>query len=612
MCGISGVATCYGRELSIPEPVIRRMNGLIARRGPDDHGFWQNRHVALAHQRLAIQSPLDGDQPFHLGNPNTNDHLSISYNGEIYNHPQLRKQFEADGQPYQTDCDTETVARVFRKFGLPGLNRLRGMFAFAAYDARSKTLTLARDPLGIKPLYYALVQTPAGLEVAFASEPIAILDHPHISIQPDWITVSAYLTTIRTTLGHRSMFEGVHVVQPGHAVTIDLAGDEPKLKMTQWYDTPTHQNTTLSYEEAVERTAEVIAESTADHLLSDVPLCALLSGGLDSCITSLLAASQNPSLKTFCTGAGDPTDPESDLFHAKNVANFLDLEHHQSIISQGDFTELWQWMIGQLAVPLSTPNEVAIFVVASQLAEHAKVTLSGEGADELFAGYGPPLKKFSQYLDKPHDANGNPIPPSIAYLQSVTWVPPSLKPQILSPEVHRLIDRDTHLLEEVDLAFDQNHDPYSLDLSHFLRAQQNFNLTGLLGRLDTATMLAGVEGRTPFADIRVAEFANSLPIRYHYDGVRTKRLLRDAFKSYFPPETIERPKASFPLPFQSWLAEFTPSIAGVTVARDVFTPQTLHQIEHFGSTNWLTSWPVMNLTIWLETFWGSATRRNVA
>lgn len=608
MCGILGTATSSHSRLALNKLALTRLRDMLTHRGPDAAGFWQNNHVALTHRRLAIIDPEHGQQPFHVGAPNTPGHVAISYNGEIYNHLELRKELQKLGHTFQTTCDTETVAHAFAQWGKDAFHRFRGMFAIAAYNHDDDTLTLARDPLGIKPLYYALIQAPHGTEIAFASEPPPILAHPYMPLQPDWVTVSSYMTTIRTTLGRRTMYEGLKTLLPGEIVTANLQEQTPRFAsefQKQHTAQPIH-----NLREATEQTKNLITDSVNAHLLADVPTCTLLSGGIDSSIISAIAVDKNPQLHTYCSGAYGPENGE-DFHYAKTVAKHINTQHTEAPVTDQTFAQLWPWMIQQLGVPLSTPNEVAIYTVAQALSPHAKVALSGEGADELFAGYDAPLIDFANYIANPFDEAGNAITPAAHYLQQTSWIPIALKPQIFNPDVFTKIDDDMPLIEETHKLFQLQGDD-ELSMRSCLRAQQHFNLTGLLSRLDTATMLASVEGRTPFADAHVAAFAQAQTFDHHFAAqttdnkpTRSKRLLRDAFANRLPQSVTTRPKASFPLPFQSWMSSQSESLATSSVAAQVFHPQVIAQVIADPATHWTAAWPMINLSIWLEQNWGA-------
>ena len=630
MCGIIGLATLHGSHLSLNDHAFRGLRDRLAHRGPDGAGFWRDNHTMLGHRLLAIVDPAHGEQPWHTGTPGHPDHQVLTYNGEIYNHKQLRRELESLGHHFTTGCDTETVATALAHWGIKdALTRFRGMFALALYEPHSRTLTLARDPLGIKPLYYTVIQTPQGSELLFSSEIPAILAHPHCPHEPDWVTVSAYLSTIRTTLGSRTMYEGISVIQPGEMVTLNLNTDSLHPHAQTWYEQPTAPDLP-SLEEAVSQTQSIIQDSVSAHLQSDVPVCALLSGGLDSSITAQLASHEIEDLRTWCAGAPDTGDND-DFPHAREMAKHLGTHHEEAIITREDFLERWPWMIDQLGVPLSTPNEVAIYTVASALSKHAKVTISGEGADELFAGYGQALALFQNY--HPDDPLTTP---EACFLNTISWIPPTTKSRVLHPEVYEAAERDNILQEEVRRVGFAHHSPANTpDITPFLHAHRHFNLTGLLGRLDTATMLASVEGRTPFADAPVASFAESLPAHYHFasspeniagqigkhgssDPFLTKRLLRCAFQHNLPDSILTRPKASFPLPFRSWMKDQLHLPLQSSLARATFTEESLLRIAASGqsdagsSPDWAACWPILNLTHWLESRWGSQSQRLAA
>lgn len=625
MCGVLGIVAGAGRILSVNERTIVRMRDLMRHRGPDGEGLWMNHHVAFAHRRLSILDLEHGQQPYHLGAPNSSNHQVLSFNGEIYNHRALRIEMEDLGIKFETQCDTETLAKAWACWGADALPKLRGMFAFAVYEAKHQRVTMVRDPMGIKPLYYAIVQTHQGREVVFATEPLPVLGHPSVSVQPDWVTVSSYLTTVRTTLGRRSMYENVNVLQPGELVEIDVSSDVPQLSNHFWYQGKS-DSMVLTLEEAIKETQAIVTESIDSHLLSDVGNSTLLSGGLDSTIIAARASDHIPNLKTWCTGMISYPEVASDSFqdnlagdveHAMMAAHELGADHHMVPINYSQFNQVWPWMIKQTGLPLSTPNQVSIYQAAKSLSPFAKVALSGEGADEIFAGYDVQLMPFANYLRSAQRGQHKGQTPLDFYLQMTSWVPVQLKGDILNPSIMGQANQDYSLIEELQQIFG-SHKPEHYGLAHMMMAQRQFNLTGLLERLDSSTMLAGVEGRTPFADIRVSEFADQMPIDYHFamnqtlDAVTSKQLLRRAFAHRVPEHVLNRPKASFPLPFQSWMAEQGQAMLKSALTKDVFHHDAMATIAEQTSNQWATAWPVLNISMWLEAVWGSQVVRRAA
>ncbi len=619
MCGILGVLTTRDRTLSVGEPDLRRMRDRLAHRGPDDAGLWIRPDGALAHRRLAILDPERGGQPLVLPRPGRGP-LALTFNGEIYNHLDLRPELDAE-RPFATTCDAETLAFALSRWGpADACRRLRGMYAFGAWSPDEGTLTLARDPLGIKPLYYAIVDVDGGAELVFASEPVGILDHPHASVQPDWVTVSAYLTTIRTTLDDRSLFAGVHVVQPGEILTFDLKGDRPRLIERDVIEPPlgVDEDPLVDLDEAIARTRAGLESSVQAHLLSDAPLCSLLSGGLDSTIIATLAHDAMADLRTYAIGAAD--DADGDRVFAEEAAAELGVAHTGVTMDESLFHELWPQMIGAMLSPLSTPNETAIHAICRVLSKDAKVSLSGEGADELFAGYGPPLLAAARYRTHPFDEHGDALSPGSFYLQTVSWTPVGAKLSVLTPAVASAASCDAVLVDSIDRAYETCGGDGG-GLATFLHLQRRLNLTGLLQRLDSASMLASVEGRTPFADIEIARLAASFPMRAHIDldaaaaatddgggaavatAVETKRLLRAAFADRLPSSIVRRPKASFPLPFQTWMASHTAVLRESPTAREVFTPGVIDLVAADPTSNWMVAWPILNIAYWLRAIW---------
>ncbi|MEZ6210335.1 MAG: asparagine synthase (glutamine-hydrolyzing) [Phycisphaerales bacterium] len=607
MCGIVGIATSQGRSLSLDRAGVLELSNHIAHRGPDAAGAWSNGHVAIAHRRLSvIDTSQLGAQPMTSGESPT-PRLVLAYNGELYNDAELRHELGSLGVRFRSSCDTETVLRAIEVWGTEALHRLRGMFALSIYDTRLRLLTLARDPLGIKPMYFAQSDG----EVIFASEPTPILAHPRFSARPNLPMVSAYATTIRTVLGNETLFEGIKALAPGQILRSDLSGDRPVLNLSTWWEQREAPR--------ARSTRDVIADSVRRHLRSDVPTCALLSGGLDSTITATLAHDTLPDLRTYCAGAPSD-DPDDDLHHARRVARTLATNHAEAIIDEPRFHERWSWMIDQLGVPLSTPNEVAIYTVASRLrADGCVVTISGEGADELFAGYAIPLDAASAFVDSNNAATSEGG--GEFELSASAWIPIDFKPGVFLERVLRAAGHDDFLrsfyAEEFDRAAQETEREQGGALDAHLALHRRINLTGLLGRLDTATMLASVEGRTPFADIEVLRHASSLPMDQKYQppphadgGValatahRTKIALRRAFADVVPIEVLNREKASFPLPFQKWVPSRINLLRESRFASQIFRNEAIEAVCASPERLWALAWPMTNLALWGERWWG--------
>lgn len=619
MCGILGIACALGGRIGLTDAQVVRLRDTMSHRGPDASGLWRSeqRHVALAHRRLAVIEP---DPPEHGAQPMTTEdgRFVLVYNGELYNDGALRRELARCGTVFRTRCDTETVLRALAAWGADALARLRGMFALALFDSAEHRLLLARDPLGIKPLYLHVGRGDGG-PVVFASEIAAILAHPAVRAEPDWAAVSAYLTTIRTTLGERTLFDGVQTVRPGEAVTIDLAhGPVASVRRAAfWRSAPVRGHGEMDACEAASLVRSAVRESVGAHLRSDVPVCSLLSGGLDSTIIAALAAASEPpgGLRTYAAGHDDGA-PDADLACARRAAAELGTAHTEALITRDLFLERWPEMVGRLGVPLSTPNEVAINEVARRLrADGRVVALSGEGADELFAGYDAIVSAAMQF-ESAHAAALRADPANarvhraMLHVNAGAWTPPEHKADVLAPWAWNAGGRDEGWTRELarelgDLQ--EQAGPNATPADVHLRFVRRINLAGLLQRLDTAAMLERVEGRTPLADVRIAELAESLPIACKFvpgQPPLTKRALREAFAGDLPPWVVARPKASFPLPFQSWLDGAADALRVSALAAEAFAPGAVAAVLRDPGALWRLAWPMINLALWGERWWG--------
>lgn len=576
------------------------LRDLLSHRGPDGAGLWDGGHVLLTHRRLAVIDPTPAaDQPF--VDPQARGVLA--YNGEMYNDDDLRRELEARGVRFRTRSDTETVLHALLCWGADALARFRGMFALAFYDARSRSLLLARDPLGIKPLYV----TRTGGQTAFASEVRPLLRLPGFTPRPDLVTLSAYLTTIRTTLGRRTLYEGVETLEPGEWMCVRPAGDSLSYARGRIPRRVPRPCVKSADHDHVAQVREAVRGSVLAHLRSDVPACLLLSGGLDSTIIATAAAGHPASLHTYCSGAAGG-GADDDFTHARRVAASLGSLHTEAPVSREHFRERWPAMVAASELPLSTPNEVAIHHVASTLrAQGMIVALSGEGADELFCGYSLPMRHAAEFVAAGGTDGG------MHQLDDAAWVPRDAKPAVLSPDVLRSIEGDGHLAAWYQDAFTQataeaEDDADGLGgedtpLQAHARLMRRVNLAGLLLRLDSATMRAGVEGRTPFADVDVAALAERLPMRLKFDpslppAQGTKRCLRAAFRDDVPAEVLARDKASFPLPFQEWVRDLAPELLRSAFAAEVFTHAALHTVAARPGELWRLAWPMINVALW--------------
>ncbi len=591
MCGIFAIFAPGDGSAGLDERDFARLRDRLRHRGPDEAGIWNDRHALIGHRRLAIVDPAHGREPFVRGS--AEDPCVVVFNGELLNHRDLRRELAQEGDTFTTDCDAETAAVAVARWGEGAIDRFRGMFAIAWYRPRGRRLTLARDAFGVVPLLHATL--PDGrLAVSSEMTPLRLLLGDAATV--DAATLSAYLASIRITVGDRTMLEQVRTVRPGHLVRIELGGSSAKVSSHRWW-TPPQATEDLRGAEADAALAAAIEESVTAHLQSDVEVCTLLSGGLDSAVITTLVHDRIPAVRSFTAIGGDGTLDE-DRVAATDMAHALGISRTEIDPEVGE-TPLARWrrMVSTLGVPLGTPNEIAIHALAEGVAAAGiKVALSGEGADELLGGYEPVLRVAGAI------AAASPSTEAAAAMlvETIAWIPPSRQPTILADAWAEAIGDQSRLVEETAASLAAGGRPESIRT--YLRWLQDINLAGLLGRLNHATMLASVEARPPFADRRFAETVARIATEDLFrigtaadEFSATKISLRRAFASRLPERIVQRPKASFPTPFAAWsnqllaepdLREALRPLVGEIAARDE------------PAIDALLAWPLANLGLW--------------
>jgi len=374
MCGICGIFFS-DRDWRVPGDVLTGMNRRLVHRGPDDEGFFVEENVGLAMRRLSIIDVATGHQPL----ANENHDVWIVYNGEIYNHAELRVGLEAKGHRYRTRSDTETIVHLYEEYGRECVKHLRGMFAFAIWDRRKRVLFAARDRLGIKPFYYRW----DGKAFLFGSEIKAILAYPGVAAEFDRGKLAEYLAFGYIT-GPETMFAGIRKLMPGHTLELAERG-EPQIAR-YWDLTAEVDREPQPREYYVKTYRELLEAAVGSHLMSDVPLGMFLSGGLDSSAVAALATEiRGSQIQTFAVGYDE--EAFSELRYAREVAEHIRSDHHEIRISRDQFFECLPRLIWHEDEPLVWPSSVALYFVARLARERVKVVLTGEGSDETLAGY---------------------------------------------------------------------------------------------------------------------------------------------------------------------------------------------------------------------------------
>ena len=556
MCGIAGFI--------LMEPntglrgVLERMTGAIAHRGPDADGFFADEHAYLGHRRLAIVDVATGVQPMF----NEDGSVVIIYNGEIFNHALVRPELEAAGHKFFTDhSDTETLIHGYEQWGAKQLEHFRGMFSFVLWDRKTKRVFAARDRLGIKPFYYYW----DGKLFAFASEIKALLEHPAISPQFEESLVAEYLA-FGYVSEERTMFRGIKKLMPGHHLTLDVPSRS--IKIEQYWDVPESTKTEKhSDQEWIEETRRRLEETVKMRLMSDVPLGMFLSGGVDSsAITALTKRMVNGPVKTFSVGYAE--EKYSELGYAARVAKALGTDHHEIRVSMEDFFNTLPRLIWHEDEPITWPSSVSLHFVSKLAAEQVKVVLTGEGSDELFAGYG----RYRSNLINQKALGMYQVLPAGLRRGVRSWVSTTslLRANIRRKVEHTFVGRDEKLeslyLDNYYSAFSNGPDPAYRNymkywnsrpgaelLPRMLYADQKTYLVELLMKQDQMSMSCSIESRVPFLDHQFVEFTTRIPQHMKIRGGEQKYIFKKAVEDLLPHDIVYRKKMGFPTPIRQWL-----------------------------------------------------------
>jgi asparagine synthase (glutamine-hydrolysing) len=623
MCGIVGILKLDPRE-TVDEARLKRMRDVLRHRGPDGEGLWIDGPIGLGHRRLAIVDVAGGQQPM----TNEDGSAWITYNGEIYNHAALRPGLEAKGHRYQTRSDTETILHLYEEEGERCVEQLQGMFAFALWDTTDQRLLLARDRLGIKPLYYAQTDR----ELLFASEIKAILAAGPIRPELDPRVLPELLAT-RYVADEGTFFRGIRKLQPGHTLTWSVP--EGNRTRRYWHlPVASDDNPAGLRERAVDLEAR-LEGVVRSHLMSDVPLGLFLSGGLDSTgLAALMAPMVGERLRTFAVGFDD--EATNELPYARLAAEAVGAQHHEVVVSPEDFLAALPRLVWHEDEPLAFPSSVALNFVSQLARPHVKVVLTGEGSDELFMGYNwYRVTAWNERLGRLYGtlapaplragvrrAIGR-LPHPVARYARRSFLALGTGPRelfyenfaVFSAAQRRALLLDRGLTETVDpyreqlRCFDE-HPGSTLDrMSH---ADLQTYLVELLMKQDQMSMAASIESRVPFLDHELVEHVVRTPAQFKIRGLTTKAILREALRDRVPSEILRRRKLGFPVPFGRWARErFAPLIRDTilgprALARGMFAPQPLELLvtEHeTGIANHADRlWLLLNLEIWQRIF----------
>jgi asparagine synthase (glutamine-hydrolysing) len=626
MCGICGLWSAAPEPVS--DAVLERMNARIIHRGPDDSGSLAGDGIGLAMRRLKILDLHTGNQPIW----NEDRSIAVVFNGEIYNYRDLRSQLAARGHRFSTQSDTEVLVHGYEEWGMDMLPRLNGMFAFALWDSRQDALFLVRDRLGEKPLYYAVLPD----QVAFASEIKSLLEHPELGLPgADPHALQLYLLLGYVPAPY-TMFKGIKKLMPGTFLRLQRGTDPQEVR---YWDVNTFSgdyDQHHSENAPVETFTELFMHSIRMRLVADVPVGILLSGGLDS--SSVMAGTQRmggEAIKSFSVAFPDKEISEASF--ARTAANAFGSEHFELMV--GDCSpDLLRQVVWHADEPLADPALVPTYQLCKLAREHVKVVLSGEGADELFAGYFYyPRYKDTLWLNRlPRGLNPQY---AVFFAQAFNrlsgrqrWHPRTLWSWTLPPQVRELAWSAIFTLPELKRFFSPaslrplpNFDPLAFlgergrtnPGDSWMASLFSFDLQltlvdGLLMKVDKMSMAASIEARTPFLDHRLVEFARRLPEAYKLGGQENKRILRLAMQDILPPQISSRKKHPFHVPIGRWMQKDLYHLFWDTLQSERFRSaglldeQSLYQLWQDmvsgvpGRAHQL--WLVFSLALWAELY----------
>ncbi|MER6672848.1 asparagine synthase (glutamine-hydrolyzing) [Streptomyces sp. NPDC000983] len=532
MCGVTGWID-WERDLRTRGATVSDMAETLACRGPDASGVWLSRHAGLGHRRLSVIDLEGGTQPLAAGRPET----VLTYNGELYNHDELRRELQALGHTFRTRSDTEVVLRAHLQWGADAPRRFNGIFAYAVWDERAEELLLVRDHLGIKPLYWHTHAT----GVLFGSEPKAVLANPLFSAELDAEGIAElFALPAAPTAGH-GLFRGLREVRPGHLVSVRRSAvrESPYWRLVSRPHTDDAATTRATVR-------ELLADAVERQLMSDVPLCTLLSGGVDSSAITALAALGNErsgqgkisSFSVDFPGSADKAPDDwrtgADAPFVKAAAEHIGTLHTSVVIPDDDLLDARQAVLRARDRPGWGEMDASLHLLFREVRRRSTVALSGEAADEVFGGY--PYFHSPDALSAPTFPwlHGRPTPAALLRPE----VRAEVRPEEYTAEQYRASVAATPALSGETGAERRVREVFHLALTRWLPP--------LLERVDRVSMSVGLEVRVPFCDHRLVEYAWNVPWSLKAPGGRPKGLLRDAVRDLLPPEVADRPKSGYP------------------------------------------------------------------
>ena len=625
MCGFAGIVHFDPRQ-TVEADRLRRMRDVLSHRGPDGAGLYIDGPVGLSHRRLAIVDiSAAGEQPM----TNEDGSVWIAFNGEIYNHASLRPGLESKGHRYRSRCDTETIIHQYEEDSDRVVEKLHGMFAFAIWDKKKQELLLARDRLGIKPLYYANT----GSALVFGSEIKSLFASGCLKATFNDEILPEYLST-RFVSGDDTFFRGVRKLLPGHVLTWSA---EKGIRTRRYWQlpAPSSEQSDRSFEAQARDLRTRLEASVESHLMSDVPLGVFLSGGLDSsALAAMMSRQVRDPIQSFSVGFAEAEANE--LPYARTVAKAIGAEHRDVTVTPSDFFEALPHLVWHEDEPIAFPSSVPLYFVAKLARNHVKVVLTGEGADELFLGYNRyRVTMWNDRLGRPYWAATpqavrnqvrrmvQALPSRLGRVGERTFLAldPGIRSLFLENFAVHTEDFQRSLLSRPEM-LDQR-DPYGVQMQCYASAKGDIldrmsrtdlqtYLHELLMKQDQMSMAASIESRVPFLDDQLVEHVSQLPSDLKVRMWQTKAIFREAVRDIIPAEILTRKKMGFPVPVGRWLRDdFWPVVQEFVLgpratSRGYFDRASLVRMadEHrsgrgkHGDRLWL----LVNLEIWQRVF----------
>lgn len=619
MCGIAGILN-HDNYNPAPAEVLDRMLNSITHRGPDGEGRLVDQELAMGMRRLSIIDLAGGQQPMF----DCSGRYGIVFNGEIYNYRELRKDLQSRGHRLSTQSDTEVIVHLYEELGPDCVHQLRGMFGFAIWDSKKRELFIARDRLGIKPVYFIEVNG----SLIFASEIKALLEHPAVNASLDHQSLSQYLS-LKYVPAPNTMFAGIRALEPG----CSLHTRNGQIEISRYWDISFQKRTSIKTdEEYAEELLQLLRESVGLRLRSDVPFGAFLSGGLDSSlIVGLMTEMLDEPVKTFSVGF-DGAAGQDELPYAQQVADHFGCQHHSFKISARDFLDHAENVLWHMDQPISDHATVATYMLANLARQQVKMVLTGEGGDELFAGYARYEGERFSYLSKAVPAPlGRLLRSGAGMIPGLTRAKIALNALTIKDEAKRFANWFPMLNDDMKAAlitgpmaefkagaasvFRESLERCDATepLDRMLYTDSKLWLADfLLFRGDKLTMANSLEARVPLLDHKLVEFAASLPTNLKLRGRTRKFLLKKVAGKLLPESIVNRKKQGFPIPIDRWLRNEARGLVNDMLAPDLVRRRGLfdtgyvsklvadHESGYFNYSKEI--WGLVSVEMWMQTF----------